>query len=349
MTTGAADRARGRDHLVGDRLVLPDGRSAPYPVFFPVHHREPMVTEAALARAPGMISNAFFFYKDRDIRNQVAAGLRLRSLVHHDGILMTDSGAFQGFQRPLHLSNRKIVRFQRQIGSDIISPLDLVTGPWEKRASAEQKLASTMKRVFEAFALAEDSLVAGVQQGGRFLDLRAKATEELLAGGARYIALGSLVPFLTRNHNVRLVIDIIKNSRQLVGAGFPLHLYGAGDPVELPLFVLAGANVFDSSSFAHFALAGWYMTPHGAVQAEQFPLVEWTCPCPTCADVAVADRASMDALSLSEHNFSVILQVIDAIRRAHKAGRLEALVVEVLEHHRRLFPDSDLMASADNL
>lgn len=332
-----------------DRLELPDGRSAPYPVFFPVHHRESMVVESSLHRAPGMISNAFFFYKDRDIREQVKEGLRLRSIVRHPGILMTDSGAFQGFQRPLHLSNRKIVRFQNQIGSDIISPLDLVTGPWEKRAIAEKKLESTMKRVFEAFSLVEGTLVAGIQQGGRFLDLRSKATDDLLDGGARYIALGSLVPFLTRNHDIRLVVDIIQDSRRRTGPDFPLHLYGAGDPVELPLFVLAGANIFDSSSFAHFALGGWYMTPYGAVRPEQFPDLEWVCTCEACAGVTIEDRPTMGTLSLSEHNYAVVLMVIEEIRQARTAGRLAELVQDVIGEHRRLFPDSVLMASADRI
>jgi 7-cyano-7-deazaguanine tRNA-ribosyltransferase len=331
-----------------DALVLDDGRSASYPVFFPVHHRTPMVSAASLARAPGMISNAFFFYKDRDVRASVRDGLRLRELVQHPGILMTDSGAFQGFKRPLHLHNRTIVKFQEELGADIVSPLDLVTGPWEKRTVAERKLASTHKRVVEAFATAERALVAGVQQGGRFLDLRRQATDQLLDAGARYLALGSLVPFLTRNHDVATVVTIIRETRSRAGAGFPLHLYGAGDPVELPLFALAGANVFDSSSFAHFAEAGYYMTPHGAVPVAEVADLEWSCSCAGCT-TAGPTTVTADVRTLSEHNFDVILATIDAIRSAAAEDRLPALVADVVERHQRLFPTSDLRASADVL
>jgi 7-cyano-7-deazaguanine tRNA-ribosyltransferase len=331
-----------------DALVLDDGRSAPFPVFFPVHHRSPMVSAASLARAPGMISNAFFFYKDRAIRTAVRDGLRLRDLVPHPGILMTDSGAFQGFKRPLHLHNRTIVAFQEEIGADIVSPLDLVTGPWEKRSVAEQKLASTHKRVVEAFATAERALVAGVQQGGRFLDLRRQATDQLLEAGARYLALGSLVPFLTRNHDVATVVTIIRETRARTGPGVPLHLYGAGDPVELPLFALAGANVFDSSSFAHFAEAGYYMTPYGAVPIADVDGLDWCCACATCTSTGRV-AATADVRALSEHNFDVIITTIDAIRDATAAGGLAELVAEVVERHQRLFPTSDLRASADAL
>lgn len=331
-----------------DHLELPDGRRLPYPIFFPVHHRRQMVSQESLDRAPGMISNAFFFYKDGEIRRQVAEGLRLRTLVPHEGVLMTDSGAFQGFNRPLHLSNRKIVAFQLQIGSDIVSPLDLVTGPWERRSVAEKKLASTQKRTLEAFALGDGRIIAGVQQGGRFLDLRQRALGDLLDAGARYIALGSLVPFLTRNHDIRLVIDIVRQAREMVGEGFPLHLYGAGDPVELPFFAMAGANVFDSSSFAHFALADWYMTPFGAVRTDEIDRVEWRCPCAACAEVEGDGRAWTD-LDLCEHNFATVLGAIDAIREGQRTGTLPALLDRTLRHHALMFPSSGLMASAAGL
>jgi 7-cyano-7-deazaguanine tRNA-ribosyltransferase len=333
----------------GGQLVLTDGRAADYPVFLPVHHRDPMVTPEALARAPGMIANAYFFYKDRQIRTQVRQGLRLRDLVPHDGILMTDSGAFQGFNRPLYLKNRTIVAFQAELGADIVSPLDLVTGPWEKRSAAEQKLAATHQRVVEALRLVDDRLVAGVQQGGRFLDLRARATDDLLAAGARYLALGSLVPFLTRNHDVRLVVRIVRDARERAGPDMPLHLYGAGDPVELPLFALAGANVFDSSSFAHFAIDGWYMTPLGALPLERAREADWTCGCDVCVATSWDTTPELSARQLSAHNLTVVLDAIDAIRTASRAGRLAEHVTAIVTAHQVLFPDSELEASAQSL
>lgn len=330
-------------------LRVPSGAVAASPVFFPVHHRDPMVSSASLARAPGMISNAFFFYKDRDTRTKVADGLRLRDLVDHAGILMTDSGAFQGFQRPLHLKNKTIVQFQVDLGADIVSPLDLVTGPWENRTIAEKKLDSTLRRVSEAVDVVGDGLLAGVQQGGRFLDLRGRATRELVDFGVRYIALGSLVPFLTRNHEVGLVLDIIKDTRAITGDQMPLHLYGAGDPVELPLFFLAGANVFDSSSFAHFAIGGWYMTPYGAVHQDTHATPEWTCHCDVCAPIPLEGRLHLSPHRMSEHNLGVVLNSIDAIRAADEAADLPAFVDDVVGRHMRLFPASRLAASAARL
>ena len=329
-----------------DPLRVPSGAIAASPVFFPVHHRDPMVSRASLARAPGMISNAFFFYKDRATRDQVADGLRLRDLVDHPGILMTDSGAFQGFQRPLYLKNKTIVQFQVDLGADIVSPLDLVTGPWEKRTVAEKKLDSTLRRVGEAVDVVGDGLLAGVQQGGRFLDLRSRATHELVAFGVRYLALGSLVPFLTRNHDVGLILDIIKDSRSITGNEMPIHLYGAGDPVELPLFYLAGANVFDSSSFAHFAIGGWYMTPYGAVHLDTHPTPGWTCHCDVCAPVPLEGRLHLSPHQMSEHNLGVVLDSIEAIRAAAEADELRPFVDEVVARHMASFPASRALSRA---
>ena len=157
------------------------------------------------------------------------------------------------------------------------------------------------------------------------------------------------MPFLTRNHDVGLILDIIKDSRSITGNEMPIHLYGAGDPVELPLFYLAGANVFDSSSFAHFAIGGWYMTPYGAVHLDTHPTPGWTCHCDVCAPVPLEGRLHLSPHQMSEHNLGVVLDSIEAIRAAAEADELRPFVDEVVARHMASFPASRLAASAARL
>jgi len=259
---------------------------------------------------------------------------------------MTDSGAYQGFNRPLLLRNRKIVAFQDAIGADIVSPLDLVTPPGDTRTVAEKKLASTIKRVREAQQYCRRGILAGVQQGGRFRDLRRQGVEELMALGIEYLALGSLVPFFNVNHHLTFVAEVIRDARAVAGPDMPIHVFGAGDPVELPFLAACGADIFDSSSYGHYAEGGWYMTPYGAFRdAAALAASGITCDCRVCAAQQDRERLLADATSLRRHNLWTIMATVRRIRSARRDGAVPALLAEVLERHARLFPDSELPGS----
>jgi 7-cyano-7-deazaguanine tRNA-ribosyltransferase len=291
----------------------------------------------------GCIVNAYFLYKNRETRASFNAGLTLREYLRFEGLLVTDSGAFQGLTRRLLLSNKDIVVFQEMIGTDIASPLDLITPPGDNRTVAQRKLEITLSRVRQAMELVERSIVAGVQQGGRFLDLRRRSVEELMRLGVEYVAIGSLVPFFTRNHDLRFVGAVLRDARQIAGPEVPIHVYGAGDPVELPFMVALGADVFDSSSYAHYARERWYMTRYGALR-DPAPLIsgEYTCSCPACAARNPSWEVMDDERSLAAHNLWTITDTIRRTREVLGRGRLDDMLEEILERHSAWFPGSAL-------
>jgi 7-cyano-7-deazaguanine tRNA-ribosyltransferase len=359
----------------GRLLRTTDGRTYALPMFLPVYQRNrPLVSLDRWKRdcsVEGCIVNAYFLYKNRQLRTAFRQGLTLRDYTGTEGLLMTDSGAFQGFTRPLLLSNVKIVKFQEQIAADVASPLDLVTPPGDGRKVAERKLQVTLQRVREAREHVSTSILAGVQQGGRFMDLRQESLEGLMDCGVEYVALGSLVPFFTRNHNLEFVGRVLREARKVVGPERPLHVFGAGDPVEVPFLAACGADVFDSSSYAHYARGGYYMTPYGAVQMgqETFPphpnplppgereqvsplppgKKEIVCGCPVCRDADGPSKVSEDVAGLALHNLWTITDTMRRVREAMAADRLEAMLDEVLRRHTQWFPESALQESWDAL
>lgn len=349
-TNGAANGAA--TDMRAERLITtPRGRRHRLPLFLPVCQlNDPFVPMEVLRdemAVDGGILNAYFLYKQRALRERFEGGLTLREYVGlPDGLLVTDSGAFQGFVRKLYLSNETIVAFQERIGTDVASPLDLVTPPGDKRGVAEDKLAATNKRVRAAMPLVERSLLAGVQQGGRFLDLRRRSTEELAAIGVRYLAIGSLVPFFNRNHDLSFVGPVLRDARRIIGPDVPMHVYGAGDPVEIPFFVALGADIFDSSSFGHYARKRAYMTPYGAIESVGvLASGEFRCACRVCGEAA--ERGDWDALfddvrRLAAHNLWTICETIRRVRDALAAGRLDAMLAEIVERHTAWFPASAL-------
>jgi 7-cyano-7-deazaguanine tRNA-ribosyltransferase len=348
-------RCRRRDGklqtLDGDAVFVREittvrGTTHRLPMFLPVY--QPTRPEVSLNGWPdgplldGCIVNAFFLYKQRELRTELTVR-GLHDYLGFHALVATDSGAFQGFTRRLYLKNADIIRFQDKIGSDIISPLDLVTPPGDGRAIAEDKLRATEKRVQQGMALAERGTLVGVQQGGRFLDLRHRGVSFLRDLGVRYVALGSLVPFFSRNHDLRFVHRVARDARQVIGPGVPIHLYGAGDPCELPFLVASGVSVFDSSSYGHFARDGWYMTPYGALR-DDGPLRagEFSCQCPACA--CAPGRLPRGA-ELYQHNLWTIAAVMEEINRRLDSGTLSDYLEEIAAVHGAWFPRSALVSS----
>lgn len=330
-----------------------DGRDYRLPLFFPVY--QPQSAIVPIENWPqfgveGCIVNAFFLYKNRETRAAFMAGEELHRYIGIDGLVMTDSGAFQGFTRRLYLENKTIVAFQERIGADIISPLDLVTPPGDNRTVAEHKLRVTMQRIREAKTLVSRSILAGVQQGGRFLELRRRSVEELMELGIEYIAIGSLVPFFNRNRNLGFVGAVLREARAVAGPAIPMHVYGAGDPVELPFLVALGADIFDSSSYGHYAISGWYMTPFGALK-DAAPLAtgEYSCPCPVCANAATVSEVFGSERALAAHNLWTIVQTIRRLREVLASGTLGQYLERVLERHVAWFPESALKESWESL
>ena len=326
-------------------LELRDGTRLATPLTMPVYQPKgslvPMERWVPEYGVQALILNAFFLYKDRAVRERFEGGLRLKDHIGFHGCVMTDSGAFQGLKRPLHLDNRTIVAFQDRIGADVISPLDLIPPPWDNRAQAEAKLEATLKRIRQAAPLARNAILAGVQQGGRFRDLRQRATDALMEIGAKYLAIGSLVPFFNQGHDLRFVREVIGDARRQAGPDIPMHIYGAGDPVELPFMAAMGADIFDSSAWGHYAQGGWYMTPFGALN-ELAPLATgpWRCTCPECA--VGPDAVLPDTAALAAHNLHVVTTTLAEIRAAKAGGTLDVMLATVLEVHGRWFPASAL-------
>ncbi|MHC5034896.1 MAG: tRNA-ribosyltransferase family protein [Planctomycetota bacterium] len=287
--------------------------------------------------------NAYFLYRQRHLRRSLP-NRGIKDYLGFDGLVVTDSGAFQAFRGPLHLTNRRIIRFQEDIGADIVSPLDVVTPPRDNITTAEGKLGVTMRRIEEGLALVERATLIAVQQGGRFIELRRRAARGLAEMGATYVALGSLVPFFTGNHSLRFVGRVIAQARSILPEDLPIHLYGAGDPVELPFYAALGCDVVDSSSFLHYAERGSYMTFFGALAAdESCDEAVYECPCPCCRSNGEAVRR--DPGLLCRHNLWTVFAAMDKVRDACAEGTLSDYLEDVLEVHQRWFPHSMLAAS----
>lgn len=334
---------------MSDRLPAADARgrlpALTTPLFLPVFEPgNPYLSVQEMQEDFGVgaiMVNAYFLYRRKDLRRSLP-DRGVKDYLGFGGLVVTDSGAFQAFRSRLYLRNRSIVRFQEDIGADIVSPLDVMTPPWDNLKTAEGKLAVTMRRIEEGLSITRRATLIGVQQGGRFMKLRRRAAEGLAQLGVSYAALGSLVPFFTRNHHLGFVGEVMAEARGILPPEVPIHLYGAGDPVELPFYVALGCDVFDSSSFLHYARNGSYMTPYGAVaEGEALDEAAFTCTCPYCRERG-SRQVRRDTALLCRHNLWTVLATVDTIRTHVEGGTLPGYLDEVLRVHQAWFPASML-------
>jgi 7-cyano-7-deazaguanine tRNA-ribosyltransferase len=169
----------------------------------------------------------------------------------------------------------------------------------------------------------------------------------------QYLAIGSLVPFFNRNHDLSFVGPVLREARQIIGPAVPMHVYGAGDPVEIPFFVALGADIFDSSSFGHYARKRAYMTPYGAIdRTDVLTAGEFRCPCRVCAEFSGGGDWNAlfdDERRLAEHNLWTICATIRRVRTALAEDRLDAMLAEIAQRHAAWFPESALRPSWEAL
>jgi len=282
-----------------------------------------------------LITNAYIFSKSEEFRER-AIHEGLHSVLGFKGIIMTDSGAFQqSVYGDVAFSNTDTVRFQRQIGSEIIVPMDLATPPDRDHEGAAEELSVTMTRIREAMEIIDDGHLAAPVQGGIHPDLRKRAGEEVRETGAVFCPIGAVVP-LMESYRYRDLVTVVMAAKQTLSPGACIHLFGAGHPSMFALAAAMGCDVFDSAAYALYAREGRYMTPSGSFKLAE--LSELPCACEVCRSHTARElQASPDKEKLlAKHNLLVSLAEIARIRQCIQDGTLWELVDERCRNHPRL-------------
>ncbi|HEC81058.1 MAG TPA: tRNA-guanine transglycosylase, partial [Thermoplasmatales archaeon] len=126
-----------------------------------------------------VITNSYIIYKKKDLKEKaVAEGVH--SLIGFDGVIMTDSGTFQSYvYDDIDLDPFEIVDFQRNIGSDIGTVLDVFTTPDTDHQRATEQMNITIERAKKSVRRKGEMLLACTVQGGVFSDLRTKCAQQL--------------------------------------------------------------------------------------------------------------------------------------------------------------------------
>ncbi len=302
------------------------------PALLPVvNPNRPIIPPAELASRFGtevLITNAYILGKSPQRDDIVRKGVH--AFLNFSGAIVTDSGAFQSHvYGDVDVTNPDVVAFQRSIGSDLGTMLDVFSEPGHDHARAAADLEETIRRAREAVAARGDMALVGAVQGGLHEDLRERCAREVSALDVAVGAIGGVVPLL-ETYRFRDLVRVILASKRGLDPSNPVHLFGAGHPLVFPLAVLLGCDLFDSASYAKYARDGRMLFPDGTRRASE--LRESSCLCPVCTSHPIEDIAASEAL-LAEHNLHVCFGAVREVRRAIAAGDLWELVERRARSH----------------
>jgi 7-cyano-7-deazaguanine tRNA-ribosyltransferase len=274
-----------------------------------------------------LITNSYIIKTDAALREKAQGG-GLHRLLDFDGPVMTDSGTFQSYvYGKVGVGHREIVEFQRDIGSDIGTILDVFSEPdWteeQTRAATEE----TLRRAEESVPLKGDMLLAGTVQGGVFPELRRGCAERLSAMAFDVHPIGGVVPLL-EDYRFSDVAEVIVASKKGLDPSRPVHLFGAGHPMVFPFAVLLGCDLFDSASYAKYAREERFMYPNGTRFLRD--MHDLACDCPACGRTSVKDLASAEPAertkAIAEHNLFTSLRELRKVKNAIHEGSLWEMV-----------------------
>ena len=276
-----------------------------------------------------LITNSYVIWKHEDLRT-TALSDGIHSLIDFPGAVVTDSGTFQSYvYGDVEVGPEEIVAFQRDMGVDIGTMLDVFGRPDMTREQLENSVRETADRAEPSLSVAgSEMLLNGPIQGGTHADLRAESS--LLMGSAesegRGFAvhpIGGIVPLMEQQRYQEL-FEILLASKSTLPPDRPVHFFGCGHPMLFPMAIALGVDLFDSAAYAIFARDDRLLTPEGTVKLgdiQEWPFNSHALFGTTPQGVREMDRDERSTI-LAKHNLEVTQSELARCREAIRNGTI---------------------------
>ena len=329
---------RERDGLARIGLFRTKHGTVETPTLLPVINPNIMtITPREMKEAFGiqmLITNSYIIWKNADLREK-ALNDGVHSLIGFDGAIMTDSGTFQSYVYGSEgVEPLEIVEFQRDIGVDVGTILDVFSLPDDTHDKVKRDMLTTIQRARESAAVKGEMMLAGTIQGSVFPDLRRECAEEMSSIDLDFHPVGGVVP-LMESYRYSDLVDAVMNSKMGLDPSRPTHLFGAGHPMIFPMAALMGMDFFDSSSYVKYARDGRLMFPDGTRHLKD--LKEMPCTCPVCSKYSPEELRAMPeeerVKKIAMHNLYVSFAEIRRVKQAIREGSLWEMVEERARAH----------------
>jgi len=334
----------GRISLNGKEMITPN--------LFPVVHPSRNIIAPQDLKTFGaqcLFTNAYIIYKNEKLRAQVLHK-GLHEYLKYDGIIATDSGAFQQYmynKDSIDLDASMIERFQEVIGSDFPVILDIPVQLDDSYEIAKEKVNTTIERAKDNISRRSrsDCYWFGPIHGGTHLDLLKESTVEMSKLDFGVYAVGGLVKAFL-NYRFDLTTQMLLTVKQQIIPNKPIHMFGLGLPQYFSLAVACGCDLMDSAAYILFAKENRYFTlSTGTRKLEE--LKEFPCHCPICIKYTPSELMKFEddlrIQLIAKHNLYLSFSELKTIRQAIREGNLWELVEQRIRSHPNLVKAASLI------
>lgn len=280
----------------------------------------------------------------------------LHKFMHWEKPILTDSGGFQvfslsdlkkikedgvEFKSPVDgsmhfFTPEKVIQIQRNLGSDIMMPLDECPPPDITRSYAEKSTDLTLRwlerciREFNNTGREKEQVLFGIVQGGFFDDLRRKSAECTVQFDLPGYSIGGL----SVGEEKKKTYEMLEVSCSVLPEDRPRYLMGVGTPEDFILAIERGVDMFDCVLPTRNARNGTLLTNEGTIRIRNAEFrndpgpVSETCDCYTCKNYS---RAYLRHLYFAKeilsshlntiHNLHFMSDFMKRLRRAIEEDR----------------------------
>src|SRR5574342_302949 len=311
------------------------------PAYVPVVHPVRQSIQPKKMREMGfdlIITNAYITlnnFRDEAVKRGI------HEIINYDGVVMTDSGGYQVLEYGrVDVEPKDMASFETSIRTDIAIPLDRPTGYGLSKKKAKSYVDHTLKISKETLDQSEKNgqIWIGPIQGGEHFDLVKRSTKTLVEYGFEMLALGSPVEFM-ESYEYKLLANMILTAKKQMPDSIPLHLFGAGHPMTIPLAVALGCDTFDSASYMLYARKDRYIMDD--VTARLGEISYFSCSCEICSKYTPKELVTLDnedkTNRLAIHNLFAIKAEVNRVKEAIHEGRLWEYVLKKTRSHPKLF------------
>lgn len=321
------------------------------PAFIPVIHPVKQDVDISFLKELGfeaIITNAYItlqYYGD-DARKR-----GIHDIVKFDKTIMTDSGGYQVLEYgSVNVKPKDMAKFEMDIKTDIAIPLDKPTGYGLNYQKAFQYVEETIVNVKDTIEIIKqnsnnsslpfDNQIdnnetnwVGPVQGAEHYDLIEYSADVFDKLGFNFMALGSPVE-LMEAYEFSTLVKMIATLKKVIPSK-PIHLFGAGHPLTIPLAIALGCDTFDSASYMLYAKDDRYMHPNGTSRLDEISYLP--CNCQICSRYNIEELLSVNkndrTALLAKHNLSVLKTEVNSVKQAIMEGRLwEYLMIKAHAH-----------------
>ena len=334
----------GQISLNGKEMITPN--------LFPVVHPSRNIIAPQDLKTFGaqcLFTNAYIIYKNEKLRPKVLKN-GLHEYLNYDGIIATDSGAFQQYmynKDSFEIDATTIERFQEDIGSDLPVILDIPVQLDDNYEIAKEKVNTTIERAKDNISRRSrpESYWFGPLHGGTHFDLLKESTIEMSKLDFDIYAVGGIVKAFL-NYRFDLTTQILLTVKRHIIPNKPVHMFGLGLPQYFSLAVACGCDLMDSAAYILFAKENRYFTlSTGTRKLEE--LKEFPCHCPICVKYTPSELMKFEEdlriQLIAKHNLYLSFSELKTIRQAIREGKLWELVEQRIRSHPNLVKAASLI------